>query len=205
MLLLSAGLAKMEAAATNGRARNKSAAACYASKICLSLKFKTEQTLTVRLRTSTGESVMTSCNSSALKLIINFGLTLILSIRPAFSQPDNRYDSESITLAIYEGYEKPQTKEKDCIKAYYRVYRILKGPPCGRRLSIRVDIDQNSTSIRPKKQPVKGSQWILFIPSCVPKDGMCETFQGAEGRVECSEANLEEVLTQLAKEPEREN
>jgi hypothetical protein len=32
---------------------------------------------------------------------------------------------------------------------------------------------------------------------------MLETFQGAEGRVECNEKNLAEVLTQLAKESER--
>lgn len=146
---------------------------------------------------------MRACRFNTLKLLTNFWLTLNFSMVPAFSQPLNRYDSESITLATFEGYEKQHPRKEHCTEAYYRVYRVLKGPPCGRMLSIRVDIDPNQTPIRQKRQPVKGSQWIIFIPSCVPKDGMLETFQGAEGRVECNEKNLAEVLTQLAKKSER--
>ena len=122
-----------------------------------------------------------------------FGLTL-----------DNAFWSEAIVIAIYTGYEKEKGNDITFFrppKAIYHIEKRLKGPPLGSTLPIRYEFHDKTGASRPDNwkfdesmMPKKGSKWIIFIPNCVPIDGMMDTYHGSFGRLEATDDNLDKIL-----------
>lgn len=119
---------------------------------------------------------------------------------------DNAIRSEAIVIAEYQGFE----KSTDIAyfhppKAEYHITKILKGPPLNRHLPLRYEFHDRSENLNvpdgwkfgPDKMPAKGSQWILFIEHAVPRMGQFDTYQGAFGRQEANDKNLNKVYALL--------
>ena len=111
---------------------------------------------------------------------------------PVKAEIENRYESESIGVFEYIGYE--HKNWADPVKAKFRPIRMLKGPKYGRDLSIYYGFHAKHAKYT---MPCRGSMWILFIPVAIPTVGMFETFHGSEGRLIWSEETQRKVLADI--------
>ncbi len=138
--------------------------------------------------------------------ILIFLSAIILSAStPDVENPEiksDKFSCDSILIAEYSGCRttEQRTHQKQ-IEAIYYPRCVLKGPPCGRGFRINYALEDLSTQALQKSEkefgkkvvPVKGSMWILFIPRAVLQNGLLETFEGSNGRLECTLSNLKAV------------
>ena len=117
-------------------------------------------------------------------------------------QTDNRFQCESILEVEYTGIKAENgqsTWNPGPPTVYFRITKILKGPPLSRNIPIRYDLDDSRQRypmdwrFDESSLPKIGSKWILFIPEAVPESGRFVTFHGPVGRVECTPAEIELV------------
>lgn len=119
---------------------------------------------------------------------------------------------EGIEVAEYQGYE----KSKDITffhppLAHFRIEKILKGPPLNKDMPVRYEFsDRTKNTSMPAgwkfgddKMPKPGSKWIIFLEWCSPRDNMYDTYQGAFGRWEATDENLNKVYLELEKHSNR--
>lgn len=120
-----------------------------------------------------------------------------LNLENAYSQ------SEGIFVATFKSYE----KVGDSITyfrpplAHFHIEEYCKGPPLNASIPIRFEFHEKIGEAKPEgwkftedMMPKKGSKWILFIPNCVPIDGMFETYHGKYGIQEYTDDNYDKVL-----------
>jgi hypothetical protein len=108
------------------------------------------------------------------------------------AETENRYDSESIGVFEYIGYE--HKNWADPVTAIFRPIKLFKGPKYGRDLPVHYGFHAKHTKYT---MPLRGSRWILFIPVAIPTVGMFETFHGSEGRIIWSEETQRKVLADI--------
>lgn len=120
--------------------------------------------------------------------------------------------SEGIVIAEYQGYEKsPNINFFHPPKAKFRITKILKGPPLNKDMPVRFEFKERSSStpapagwkFSDDKMPAKGSQWIIFLEWCTPREGMFDTYEGSFGRVPADDENLNKVYAELEKHSNR--
>jgi hypothetical protein len=120
-----------------------------------------------------------------------FGLTFL-----------NAFQSESILVCEYLGYEKGNITYFKPPRANFRIKEYLKGPPLNPSLPVRFEFHDVTGGTKPEgwkfdeatMMPKKGSKWIIFIPNAVPIDGSFETYHGSFGRQEYTDENLDKIL-----------
>lgn len=114
--------------------------------------------------------------------------------------------SECILIAEYLDYKhSPDIHFFHPPIAHYHIDKILKGPPLNRDLPLRYEFyDRQSLSGTPPgwkfgndKMPEKGSKWIIFIRTALPRDGAFDTYEGSYGRQPASEENMNKVYALL--------
>jgi tetratricopeptide (TPR) repeat protein len=113
--------------------------------------------------------------------------------------------AECIVIATYNGYQKqPDISYYHPPIANYRISKILKGPPLNKDLPIRYEFHDRSKAPAPAdwkfgadKMPEKGSEWLVFIPIALPRNGAFDTYQGNYGRQPATEENLNKIYALL--------
>jgi tetratricopeptide (TPR) repeat protein len=134
------------------------------------------------------------------------------AIKPEDINPDNHkygdnyldafLQSEWIGLCEYRGYQK-----KDHILfnsppiANYHLVKWLKGPPLNKDMPIRYKFYEydgapkpDGWTFGPDKMPKIGSQWLIFVPQAVVREGAFDTYKGSYGRQEANDDNLGRIL-----------
>jgi tetratricopeptide (TPR) repeat protein len=120
-----------------------------------------------------------------------------LNLENAYSQ------SEGIFVATFKNYE----KVGDAITyfrpplAHFHIEEYMKGPPLNANIPIRFEFHDKIGESKPEgwkfteeMMPKKGSKWILYIPNCVPIDGMFETYHGKFGIQEYTDDNYDKIM-----------
>lgn len=144
----------------------------------------------------------------AMSLLALLCFNLVTLACPARGKSKDRYHCAWIGIAQYKGYEHADsaTHEHPPLATFW-ITRTLKGPPFGvRKLPVHYVWDEKARQLRPSTlksddsiMPRKDSWWIIFLPDAVPHDGGFETFNGADGRLQFSEENLDGVLDGIEK------
>lgn len=115
-----------------------------------------------------------------------------------------RVQCESVVLGEYLGYQEKKIMGFRTRVASFRPVVILKGPPFGKDIRIKFELQNNDnasnsgrTEPHPSKMPSKGSYWILLVRQAVPVDGVYETLDGAHGLLPYSGEGLTELLQEI--------
>lgn len=120
-----------------------------------------------------------------------------LNLENAFSQ------SEGIFVCSFKDYEKVGdsiTYFRPPLARFY-IEETLKGPPLNRNIPIRFEFHEKIGEGKPEgwkfteeMMPKKNTKWIIYIPNCVPIDGMFETYHGKFGIQEYTDDNYDKIL-----------
>lgn len=100
--------------------------------------------------------------------------------------------SESVMVLEVVKVEKGAATRRKFSAVHFKIKDIIKGPPFDRDLKVPYS--------RGSELPEVQSQWIVFFPKLVGRDGFMYSYKGKHGRLIADEHNLIEVYKLLRNE-----